>query len=239
MQWFRSLEIRLITPVVILATIVSAQATDSRPERIDWETTVLWESRYADNGRNELPEGSVFSVEGVASFRAFEFAAWMGEADRVDYRELNLTAAYLWEFGSVEMVAGYTRLEMLSESTSDDELFAEAGMPVGGGFAVGLATVYSFEAEGAFVDLELSRPFDLLEERLRLMPYVRQGLDFGYRTEAHDGPNHLQVGLEWSYALDERFSLLGYLAHSFAQEDVEREGLGDIGWGGLGFRAAW
>jgi hypothetical protein len=66
---------------------------------------------------------------------------------------------------------------------------------------------------------------------------VHAGFDYGYRSESHDGLNHLQVGIDVEYALTERYTLIGYVAHSFAQDAIEREDLGDVSWLGIGLNA--
>jgi hypothetical protein len=56
-------------------------------------------------------------------------------------------------------------------------------------------------------------------------------------TEAHDGPNHFQLGLDFEYMVCDKVTLIAYIAHSFAQDDVERGDLADVTWFGLGLTA--
>lgn len=134
---------------------------------------------------------------------------------------------------------GWTHLEFGPDSGDDDELFFELISELAAGFQLSLNTVYSLEAEGSFVEVALGYPLAFFDGRLVLEPYLREGFDFGYRTDAHDGLSNFQAGLEASYALDDRFNIVAFLAHSWAQEDVEREGLGDVSWGGIGLTAGF
>jgi hypothetical protein len=204
---------------------------------IDYETTVMWESRYVDSGREDLDESGIASAEWIGSFDDFSIGAWFGVADGERYEELNLFAAYEFELGAVAVEVGYTHLEFDPHSGNDDELSIDAEVEVLGGFVVGVSDVYSFEAEGSFVEISLAYPLAFFEERLWLVPSVHEGFDYGYRSESHNGPNHVQIGVDLEYKLTERTALVGYVAHSFAQDGVEREDLGDVSWFGLGLNA--
>ena len=59
---------------------------------------------------------------------------------------------------------------------------------------------YATEASGYFVELSLHSHWQV-NEQLTLTPYVTQGFDFGYASQTHDGPNHLQFGVEACYSL--------------------------------------
>lgn len=219
---------------------LSCQAHADLAEEVggwEFESTVLWESRYVDSGREDLEESGIFSGEIVAAIDEFAFGAWLGVADREHYEELNLFAAYGIQLGRVAIEVGYTHLEFDPDSGNDDELSIEAEVEVLGGFLLGLGGVYSFEADGSFVELSLAYPLAFIEERLWIVPSVHEGFDYGYRSESHNGPNHIQVGIDCDYALTERYTLVGYVAHSFAQDDVERDDLGDVSWFGIGVNA--
>tara|TARA_B110000196_G_scaffold118479_1_gene102886 strand:+ start:25837 stop:26163 length:327 start_codon:yes stop_codon:yes gene_type:complete len=101
-----------------------------------------------------------------------------------------------------------------------------------GGLIVGVSAVYSIE--DSFVEIALSYPLAFFDERLWLVPLVHEGFNYGYRSESHNGPNHVQISVDLEYRLTERTALVGYVAQSFAQDDVERENLGDVSWFGLG-----
>ncbi|MFT5622220.1 MAG: hypothetical protein ACI9FZ_000140 [Bacteroidia bacterium] len=201
---------------------------------VEWAATTMWESRYIDSGREDLDDSGIFSGELIGSLDEFSFGAWLGVADSEGYEELNLFAAYGFQFGDVAVEVGYTHLEFASDSENDDELSIAAEVEVLGGFIVGVSGVYSFEAEGSFVEISLAYPLAFFDERLWLVPSVHEGFDYGYRSESHDGPNHVQISVDLEYRLTESTALVGYVAHSVAQDDVEREDLGDVSWFGLG-----
>ena len=214
-------------------------SAESSPESSDWqfESTVLWESRYVDSGRDDLEDSGIFSGEIVAAVDDFAFGAWLGVADSEHYEELNLFAAYGFQITQIEFEVAYTHLEFDPDSGNDDELSVEAEVEVLGVFLVGVGGVYSFEADGSFVELSLAYPLAFNEEHLRLVPSVHGGFDYGYRSESHNGLNHIQFRIDFEYTLTERYTLVGYVAHSFAQDDVERDDLGDVSWFGLGVNA--
>ncbi|NBB78493.1 MAG: hypothetical protein GVY36_03490 [Verrucomicrobia bacterium] len=213
---------------------------ESAPESGPWEgeLTSFWESRYVDSGRDELPEGGLWTLEGQLHHGSFELEAWLGVGDSVDYRELNLSAGYSASVGEVDWGFAYTRLEFKGEAP-DDELELALEGPLVGGFGWSAGSVYSFGAEGSFVEIGLQYPLDAFWGRLQLTPRVTQGFDFGYRTAVHDGPNHLQVGVDWTWLLDDVWQLHGHLTHSFAGTDVRREGLGGHSWVGFGLSAGF
>ncbi|MFO8027601.1 MAG: hypothetical protein R6U56_08045 [Opitutales bacterium] len=202
-----------------------------------YEATTTWESKYVENGRNELHEGGIFTMEAIAAYEGFSLGAWSVLADSVDYKELQLTAAYAATLKGIELVGGWTHLEFDPDSADDDELFLEISPGSLAGFELSAALVYSFEADGSFLELRLGHPLAFFEERLTVEPYLQENFDFGYRTAAHDGLSNLEAGIDLSFALNERFNIVAFLAHSWAQEDVEREGLGDVSWAGFGLGA--
>lgn len=225
--------------LVLLCAVNFQLSAETTAELSKWqfEATTMWESRYVDSGREDLDDSGIASGELVGTFNDFSIGAWLGVADSEHYEELNLFAAYGFELGAVAVEVGYTHLEFDPDSGNDDELSVTAEVEVLGGFIVGVGGVYSFEADGSFLEVSIAYPLAFLEERLWLVPSVHEGFDYGYRSESHNGPNHVQVGVDLEYKLTERTTLIGYVAHSFAQDDVEREDLGDVSWFGLGINA--
>lgn len=219
--------------------VLSALSLVATDEGIEWSVATLWESRYVAEGRDELDEGGIVSTEVVAAWRGFEFGVWGALGDSKHYQQLDLTAAYGDEWLALAWLAGYTHLEFEPGSEDDDELFLELETSLPLELVVGVAGVYSFEAEGSFLEFGLSRTFSVFDERVSLSPYALYAFDFGYRTDAHDGPNHFQVGIECECAITERLALFAYAAHSFAEKDIEREGLDDVSWVGLGLSASF
>lgn len=217
-----------------LVTAVTGFNVNAQDQPVEVTSNLLWESRYVDSGRDDLGEGGLLSLDAVVSFSGFEAGLWYGVGDDEDYQELNFFVGYGFSISEFDVSLAYTRLEFEPDSANDDELSAEVGTSLWERLDVGVATVYSFEADGSFVEFYAAYPMEFLESKLLLEPSLVQGFDFGYRTESHDGVNHFQVGLDWEYVLCENFSLMGYVAHSFAMKDITREGLGDVSWIGIG-----
>jgi hypothetical protein len=198
------------------------------------ETTLLWESRYVDSGRQDLAEGGLFSSEWVWAHDALSWGLWMGVADSEDYQEYNLFADYSFRIGHLEFALAYTHLEFQPDDTDDDELSLTAEYEHRSGWVTAMASVYSFETEGSFLELSLARPLTFCEGQVHITPMLVAGIDMGYRTAEHDCLNHIQWMLEAEYALSENWTMLAYAAHSEAREDVKREMLGDLSWAGMG-----
>lgn len=198
------------------------------------ETTLLWESRYVDSGRQDLAEGGLFSSEWVWAHDALSWGLWMGVADSEDYQEYNLFADYSFRIGHLEFALAYTHLEFQPDDTDDDELSLTAEYEHRSGWVTAMASVYSFETEGSFLEFSLARPLTFCEGQVHITPMLVAGIDMGYRTAEHDCLNHIQWMLEAEYALSENWTMLAYAAHSEAREDVKREMLGDLSWAGMG-----
>ena len=164
---------------------------------------------------------------------------WYAFGDTEDYQELNLSAEYAFEVTGFEFYTGYTRLEFLESDEHDNEFGAGGACTVFPRFTPGIDCVYATEAGGWFVELSVRSEITAMEDRLKLSPYLLEGLDFGYATEAHDGLNNFQAGLEASFSLTDRIELTGYAARSWAHKDVDRQGLGALTWGGIGIAAAF
>jgi hypothetical protein len=225
--------------ILLTATGLAFLALSVHGDTWSYEATTTWESKYVENGRNELAKGGIFTMEAMAAYEGFRFGAWSVLADSVDYKELQLTAAYGTTFAGIDLTGGWTHIEFDPDSADDDELFLEVASGHFAGFALSSALVYSFEADGSFLELRLGYPLAFFDQKLSVEPYLQENFDFGYRTAAHDGLSHFQAGLDVSFALNERFNIVAFLAHSWAQEDVRREGLGDVGWAGLGLSASF
>lgn len=200
--------------------------------------STFWESRYVDSGRDELADGGLWSIDGRLRHGPYELGAWVGVSDSVDYQELNLSAGYSGLFHDMDWSFAYTHLAFNNEA-SDNELEFALERPLALGLAWSAVMVHSFEADGSFLEIALQYPLTWFEDRLQVTPQIAQGLDFGYRTAAYDGPNHFQVSIDWYWAWDEVWSVKGYFAHSFAGRDVRREGLGDLSWLGLGIHVSF
>ncbi len=73
--------------------------------------------------------------------------------------------------------------------------------------------VYSFEAEGSFLELLLDFNIPIQNERLGLTPFLLTGFDLGFVEDIYC-INNFQTGFELSYQLIDNLSIDGYLATS-------------------------
>ena len=201
------------------------------------ETTLLWESRYVDSGRQDLAEGGLFSSEYVWDNGPLSWGLWLGVADQEDYQEYNLFADYTLLLGPIELACTYTHLKFQPDDSEDNELSLKAKYEHGGGWFTEIATVYSLKADGYFMECSLAYPLEYKKDKILITPTLLTGIDLGYRTAEHDGLNHIQCMLEVEYIFSKHWTLIAYAAHSLAKEDVRREALGDLSWAGIGLNA--
>lgn len=196
---------------------------------IEFESYAGWESRYAAEGRDDLPESGVY-VSGVSvGYRGFSAAFDFIGGDRTGYGEMNYGIGYGGEYQGVEFGVGYTRLEFNDVSgesvPGDNEWSAEASY---GGFgfvspSFGFVYADNRERSGSFAELKLAAALPVRGDAVSVSPYLSQSFDFGYRTKENDGLNNFQIGVEVGLEVKEGVSLSGHLSHSFKQKDVKEE----------------
>ena len=219
----------LKSAIVAVAASVAAVSLSAQPA-ID--LSLIYDSKYVSEGRDNLGDGGLVSFEAVAGFEnGVAVGTWYAVStdDVVDYEEQNYFAEYGFMVGSVEAYVGYTHLNF-NDGSHDNEFgagIASTMLPVD----LALDYVYSVEAEGAFVEVTLSKGFES-ENGLVFSPYITQGFDYGYASEDYDGANHTQVGLAVEKEVAMNITLSGHISHSFAGSDVDRDGLGDETFGG-------
>jgi len=189
-------------------------------------TTIFgWDSLYLSEGRDELGGSGMFHTEFAGSVGPVTVGTWYGDGTEADYGEWNLFAEWGFELSeTVSLSLGYTYLAFFSEGedAKDNELGMGWVYLFGDRLELAADVVYSTEAEGAFVDLALAAPFEAAAS-IKLAPYAQLGLDFGYRTEEYDGPNHFQIGVSAELPVYRRFAFGGFAAYSFALQDIDRE----------------
>jgi len=79
--------------------------------------------------------------------------AWYAEAISANYIELNLAAADIIPFETVQVTFGYTWLDLEKDDESDNELSIEFGASPLESLDFTAAFVYSTEAGGTFVEM--------------------------------------------------------------------------------------
>ncbi|MFP4352484.1 MAG: hypothetical protein ACLFRP_09725 [Puniceicoccaceae bacterium] len=187
--------------------------------------TFGWDSIYLAEGRDDLEDGGLYTAGFAGEAGPLAVGAWYADGTEVDYNEWNLFGELGFALTEeLSVYAGFTYLAFFEEGdkSEDREIGAGASYAIGGYLEAAADYVYSFESEGSFVELALAAPLEPAAD-LELAPYVLLGLDFGYRTEAYDGFNHFQVGVDAAYALTGNFAVGGYAAYAFALEDIDKE----------------
>ena len=216
---------------VLLALPLAAAAA----ERPAYALSAAWDSAYVSEGRDNLGEGGLLSGAFDVSWRGFGISGWVARGESIDYREINIGLGYSFAVGPVGASVGYTRLEFdgAGEAPGDNEWAMAVSVPIPGALELTLGGRYSTNADGAFFDVILRRPWMIGTAGVIVGPYLAYGVDHGYASAEHDGPNHLEggVSLEWPIRAGVVVSL--YAAHCWAQRDVELDGLGDVTWGGV------
>ncbi|WP_040296974.1 hypothetical protein [Alcanivorax hongdengensis] len=200
---------------------------------LEFQLMPAWDSKYASEGRNQLAKGGLYSLDAYLAHGDWGVELWHGRGDQTDYRETDATLEYVPSLGKLTPFVSITRLR------SDPGRDYDSEVALGGEFLLkpwlipGIEATYSHQAEGTFVLLSL-RTVKALSKTVSINGRLSQGLDYGYTSEAHDGPNHqqLDVTLSWQYA--PRLSLFVAGHHSWAGEDVRRDGGGDLSWFGVG-----
>ncbi|MFC2092336.1 hypothetical protein ACFLSV_00410 [Bacteroidota bacterium] len=189
---------------------------------------VLLESNYLTEGRDNLDNGGILSIESSFEIYGVTLTAWYANRYSENYHELDLSVEYGQIIDMFDFYAGYSRMEYISENESDNEIISGGAYNMLHWLIPGVDFVYSTAANGSFLELSLRSEFYLLKDRLIISPYLSEGIDFGYASEEYDGLNNFQLGLETSYSLKRNVMLLASIEHSFAGEDVQLERLGNI-----------
>ena len=224
----------VLTITGLLLCLPFPASAEDHALQLEWSAGAAWDTRYVSEGRNNLPEGGLLTAEAGVGLSGVSLTAAYSFGDKEKYQEVNVSIEYGYEVSGLDLYGGYTRLEFPEDSTNDNEIGAGASFALPIGPAAAIDWVYSTEAKGSFVELTLSFEKGLPGGLVTVTPYILQGLDFSYATPDNDGLNNFQAGIEASVSVSDKVSVVGHIAHSWAQKDVEEDGLGGVSWGGLG-----
>ena len=230
--YYKFLTLAFATLTITFLSLCSlAHAASEAPT---YNMTLLSESKYISEGRDNLEDSALLSIEGTAEWQGATLGLWYATGESEAYDELNVFIEYGFELGIVDASLGYTRLEFLEDDGHDNEISVGIAINSLAWLTPALDYVYSTEADAGFLEVSLRAEFKLCKEGPTFEFYVLEGFDFGYASDDYDGSNNVQAGIEFSAALTNRLSLVGSLAHSWALEDVKKEGLGDKTWVSIG-----
>ncbi len=192
-----------------------------------FEASLAKQSRYISEGRDNLTEGGIFAFEALAHWQALTANMWFGQGDSNSYKELNLGLEYAFEWRVAEFSFAYSRLEFLEENERDNELSVGVAFNEVFNITPAFNYVYSTEASGGFLEVSLRSKFEIEQYSTTIEPYVMEGFDFGFASKDHDGRNHFQVGVDFTVRLSKDIDFFANINHSWAHEDVKREGADD------------
>lgn len=175
-----------------------------------------WDSRYFSEGRDMLDGDSLWSGSAELGWKHIAGGLWYGRSPDQDYDELQLSLALTGHAGDFEYYAGYTHLRFPFDGSEDNEVGGGVlwtGLPLEA--ELGLDAYYSFDAEGWFSELLLTRGFGITD-KLSIDLSAALGFNFGYVSDGHDGANHIALRLGSTYALTDSLSLTAQVTSSWA-----------------------
>lgn len=229
--------------IVLIASICFSLFTTANANDVgaaypfDLGLSLLWESRYVSEGRDNLDGDGLASIEASAGYLGFELGAWAAESPDQDYTEYNYWIGYSYEWDALTLGVAYTYLDFETDDADDHEYSADLAYSFGDRFEFAFGAYYSDESDGAFYEMTLSKEFEFCDG-LSILPFSSVGYNDGYIVDGHDGWNHLTLGLELSYAFLDQVSLGAFLAGNIEiDSDKDRYGddelLEDFVYGGL------
>ena len=234
----QSVSDRYFSLIALLIAYGLAPLPAMAAEAPDYSVTTLWENKYVSEGRDNLDNAGLFSIEGTIDWQQTSVGVWLARGESGSYEELNISMTYDFDLGPFAAYIGYTRLEFFEDDPDgDNEIGLDIAVNGLSWLTPAIDYVYSADSDGGFLELSLRSEITSFHEQLTLEFYVLEGFDFGYASEGYDGPNHLQVGIDFIVILTDRLNLVGSLAHSWAHEDIKRQGFDDLSWASVGLSA--
>ena len=189
-----------------------------------------YDSKYVSEGRCNLANGGLSSFNADIALYWLNLNMWYGSGLEEDYRELQFSAGLAFDLSDIGINFGLTDLSFLHDDSKDQEFYAELSYNKFNWVTPILVNVYSFEADGSFLEFLLEFNIPVTNDRFCLTPYLLEGFDLGF-VEETVCLNNVQMGVELSYQLINNLSLNTYVASSFGLwEDSPHE---NHTWGGV------
>ena len=168
------------------------------------------------------------------------------------YREFNAFTNYTHTMGDLSLGLGYTFYFTFPNSGQfyANELNASVAYDIDLGFmSLTPSVTYFFnlgpdsdtgqglvEVASSYLDLRLDGSIPVIADVVSIDPWVAFGLNFGYNLngngEAFDGANNLEFGVSVPWAINDVITLSGYVAYSYAFEDLWGTTQPSTFWGG-------
>ncbi len=172
-----------------------------------------FDSNYISEGRCNLANGGLSSFNTDISIYWIDLNMWYGTGLDSDYGELQFSAGLSFYLSDIGISLGLTDLSFLHDGSNDNEFYTELTYNKINWVTPIFVNVYSFEANGSFLELLLEFNILLQNEKISLTPFLLGGFDFGFVADIYC-INNFQTGFELSYQLINNLSINGYVATS-------------------------
>lgn len=183
----------------------------------------------------------------IGGWQAFGLSA-------ASYREFDAYLSYVHSFGDLSVGLGYTFYYVFPPGSSyyANELNARVAYAIDLGFmTLTPAATYFFNlgpdndtgaANGlvntasSYLDLRVNGSIPVIKDVLSIDPWTAFGLNFGYNLDANlqqfDGANNIEFGVAIPWKVNDIITVSGYVAYSYAFEDLYGTTAADTFWGG-------
>ena len=194
------------------------------------------DSRYVSEGRDNLPgEGGVYWGRAIGHTHAVGgtvFAEVLGiEAWETSYNEINLSAGYEYEVGSLLLGAALSYLDFSAVGETDFEASLSAQWKLGAASGLTTEWVWSEDTGGWFGETSAFCGV-VVNQNLTFNAAVFIGANGGYVAEEHDGLNYLGVRIEAVRSITEHLQGEIYVAGIEPLNKQQGESLRDLLWVG-------
>jgi hypothetical protein len=155
------------------------------------------------------------------------------------YREFNAYTNYTHTFGDLAVGLGYTFYFVFPDGGNSyaNELNASVAYDVDLGFmSLTPSVTYYFnlgpdsdtnglvETASSYLDLRLDGSIPVIEDVLSIDPWTAFALNFGYNLNGNgdtfDGANNLEFGVAVPWAVNDVITVAGYVAYSYAFQEL-------------------
>jgi len=173
---------------------------------------------------------------------------------KASYREFDAYLNYVHSFGDLSVGLGYTFYYVYPPGGQDfaNELNAKVAYNIDLGFmSLTPAVTYFFNlgpdndtgagnglvnTASSYLDLRLNGSIPVIADVVSVDPWVAFGLNFGYNLDGDlqqfDGANNLEFGVAVPWAINDIITLSGYVAYSYAFQDLYGITADNTFWGG-------
>ena len=205
--------IKTLTLIYIILVVTEGLNAQSILDNTELSISNSYDSNYISEGRCNLASGGLSSLNADISYYRIDINMWLGTGLDSDYRELQYSAGLSYDLRSVGISIGLTDISFLHNDSKDQEFYTELSYNKFNWFTPSLVNVYSFEADGSFLELLLEFNIPFRNNQVELKPFLLGGFDFGFVEDIYC-LNNFQVGSELSYQLIDNVSINGYVATS-------------------------